>query len=256
MVGASASADAVARARRMPQLRVGLHLTLVEDVPVLPPDEIPDLIERAGPFAGRLRRDLASFGVSIVAKPSVRRQLRAEIRAQFDAYQATGLALDHVNAHRHYHLHPTVLSEILSIGAEYGMRALRVPIEDSSVLRRLEPMPWGAIAPLEAPWAAMMLWRVRRAGMVAADRVFGLSWSGGMSEERIAGLITNLPLGCTEIYTHPATLGAYDGAVRNYAYADELAALLSQRCREAIKESGAAVGGYGDLIGEVRGAGM
>ena len=36
MVAAPAAADAVARARRMPALRVGLHVVLVEGRPVLP----------------------------------------------------------------------------------------------------------------------------------------------------------------------------------------------------------------------------
>ncbi|SEC06657.1 hopanoid biosynthesis associated protein HpnK [Rhizobiales bacterium GAS191] len=243
MVGASASADAVSCARRMPDLRVGLHLTLVEGRPVLPAAEIPDLVDKTG----RLRNDLAAYGVAIMAMPSVRRQLRAEIRAQFEAYRATGLTLDHVNAHRHYHLHPTVLSEILAIGVDYGMRALRVPVEPMSLLRAVEPKRRGPAAMIAAPWAARMLRRVKMSGLVTTDRVFGLAWSGAMTEGRVAGLLERLPLGRTEIYTHPATSGDYEGAARGYRYNDEFAALMSRRCREAMQRSGAVVGGYGDL---------
>jgi hopanoid biosynthesis associated protein HpnK len=249
MVGGAAFMDAVQRARRMPRLRVGLHLTLVDDWPVSPVEAIPDLIEKDGRFAGRLRRDVASYGLAIMVQLSVRRQIRAEVRAQFEAYRATGLALDHVNAHRHYHLHPAVLSEILAIGADYGMRALRAPFEPLSILRRVEPTSRPPAAILTAPWAAAMRTRVRKAGLVSADRVFGLTWSGGMTEERLAGLIHNLQPGSTEIYTHPATSADFDGAARDYAYASELAALQSSRCREAIRETAAAVGGYADLIG-------
>ena len=248
MAGGAAFADAVQRARRMPRLRVGLHLTLVDDWPVSPPQAIPDLVEKGGRFAGRLRRDLASYGLAIMTRPSVRRQIRAEIRAQFETFRATGLALDHVNAHRHYHLHPAVLSEILAIGADYGVRALRTPVEPLSSLRRVEPTPRSPVAILTAPWAAAMRARVRKAGWVTADRVFGLTWSGSMTEQRIAGLIRNLPPGCTEIYTHPATSAEFAGAAKGYAYAGELAALLSPRCREALRETAASVGGYADLI--------
>ena len=230
MVGGEACADAVRRARRMPRLRVGLHLTLVDAWPVSPVEAIPDLVEGPGPLAGRLRKDLAWLGLSIATRPSVRRQIRSEVRAQFEAYRATGLALDHVNAHRHYHLHPAVLGEILAIGADYGMRALRVPVEPLSILRRIEPTPRPPVAILTAPWAASMRARVRSAGIVSADRVFGFTWSGRMTDARIAGLIHNLHSGCTEIYTHPATSGNFDGAAPDYAYADELSALLSTRC--------------------------
>jgi predicted glycoside hydrolase/deacetylase ChbG (UPF0249 family) len=37
MMGAPATADAVRRARELPGLRVGLHLVLVDGVPLLPP---------------------------------------------------------------------------------------------------------------------------------------------------------------------------------------------------------------------------
>ena len=249
MVGGPASADAVRRAQRLPRLRVGLHLTLVDAWPVSPPESIPDLVEMAGPFVGRLRKDLAWLGLSIATRPWIRRQVRAEVAAQFDAYRATGLALDHVNAHRHYHLHPAVLGEILAIGPDYGMRALRVPIEPLAILRRVEPTPRPPVAILTAPWAAAMRTRARKARLIGADRVFGLTWSGRMTEERIVGLIRNLEPGYTEIYCHPATSADFDGAARDYAYASELAALRSSRCREAIHATKAAVGGYSDLIG-------
>ena len=243
MVGGSASKDAVARAKRLPRLRVGLHLTIVEDRPVLPANEIPGMVDARG----RLRSDLLALGVALIAAPSVLRQLRSEIRAQFEAFRATGLALDHVSAHLHYHLHPAVLGEILAMGAEYGMRALRVPIEPVKVLRSVEPTSVHPIAMLTKPWAAMMRRRVRKAGFRSTDQVFGLTWSGHMTEERIAGLIDSLPEGSTEIYTHPAISGDYEGAAPNYDYTKELAGLSSRRCREAIKRSAVRVGGYSDL---------
>jgi len=43
MVAGAAAGDAVTRAKAMPQLRVGLHLVLVEGKPVLPASAIPDL---------------------------------------------------------------------------------------------------------------------------------------------------------------------------------------------------------------------
>jgi chitin disaccharide deacetylase len=248
MVGGGAAADAVQRARRLPRLRVGLHLTLVDDWPVLPAEAIPELVVKAGPSAGRLRSDLACFGLAIATRPSVRKQIRSEIRAQFEAFRATGLALDHVNAHRHYHLHPTILSEILAIRADYGARALRAPVEPLADLRRVEPTPRPPISILTAPWATAMRRRVRKAGCMSADRVLGLTWTGHMSEPRLAGLIRTLPPGCTEIYTHPAVSASFEGAAKGYAYAAELAALVSQRCREALRESGAAIGGYVDML--------
>ena len=243
MVGAPAAADAVARARAMPTLRVGLHLVLVEGAPTTPREEIPDLVDGAG----RLRTDLAAYGLAIMIRPKVRRQIRSEIRAQFEAFRATDLVLDHVNAHQHYHLHPAITAEILDIGRDYGMRALRVPFEPRAFLNAVEPTPSSAVTRLAAPWTALMQARGRAAGLVVAERVFGLAWSGAMTEARLAGLIAQLPAGNTEIYLHPATAGDFPGSAPGYHYREELAALLSPRSRDALCASGATLGGYSDF---------
>jgi len=82
MVAGAAAADAVARARRLPSLRVGLHLVLVDGLPLLPPERIPDLVDARA----RLRSDVTTAGVGMFRRPRVRRQLAAEIEAQFCAY--------------------------------------------------------------------------------------------------------------------------------------------------------------------------
>jgi chitin disaccharide deacetylase len=125
MVGAPAAQDAVQRARELPQLRVGLHLVLADGFAVLPRERIPDLVDSDGRFGNGMWLD----GVRYFALPVLRRQLEAEIRAQFAAFARTGLVLDHVNAHKHFHLHPTLLRMILRVGREFGMSAVRVPRE-------------------------------------------------------------------------------------------------------------------------------
>ena len=244
MVAGAAAADAVARARRLPSLRVGLHLVVVDGVPVLPRERIPDLVDATG----RLRSDPGRAGVGMFLRPGVRRQLAAEIEAQFAAYCATGLALDHVNAHHHLQLHPTVGAQVLAIGSRYGMRGLRVPREARRLIGSIDtaaryPFTW-----IEAPWALLLERRVRRHGLTAPDRVFGQAWSGQMTEQRIAGLLTHLPDGLTEIYAHPATRGGFAGAAEGYRYADELAALTAPAIGQLLRESGARGGGYSDFV--------
>jgi hopanoid biosynthesis associated protein HpnK len=245
MVAGPAAGDAVARARRLPSLRIGLHLVLVDGPPLLPPERIPDLVDARA----RLRSDVASAGVSMFLRPGVRRQLAAEIEAQFRAFKATGLALDHVNAHHHFHLHPTVNAQMLAIGERYGMRAVRVPWEAKRLLAGIDPRtPRHRGHWLEAPWVAVLRNRVRRRGLTAADWVFGLAWSGAMTEARLAGVLRQLPDGLTEIYSHPATSAAFPGAASGYRYADELAALTAPGLKELLRATGAKSGGYGDFL--------
>ncbi len=244
MVSAPAAADAVARAKRLPSLRVGLHLVLVEAWPTLPPADLPDL---AG-ADGLLRADMAGLGLDLARRPAARRQLAAEITAQFEAYQATGLPLDHVNAHKHFHVHPLIAGAVLRLGRRYGMRALRVPREPRAILRRAEPGASPRPAYDSAPWAALLAWRARRAGLLIPDRTLGLAWSGAMTPARVAGLLAHLPEGLTELYTHPATGGGFPCEAPGYLYARERDALIAPASVAAARAPGVVRGGFSDFL--------
>jgi hopanoid biosynthesis associated protein HpnK len=233
MVGAPAVQDAVARARRLPSLRVGLHLVLADGKATLPRARIPDLVDLDGRFGSNMARD----GVRFFFLPHVRRQLAAEVRAQFEAYAATGLPLDHVNTHKHFHLHPTVLTLILDIGREFGLRAMRLPLEV------------GAPALLR-PWLALTRRRLQAAGIFHNDHVVGIAASGKMDEATVLAALPGLPPGLTEIYLHPglASGAAVAASMDGYRHADELAALLSPRVRAALDAVAPRRGGFTDLL--------
>ena len=241
MVTGDAADDAVARARAMPGLGVGLHLVLVEGRPALPPERVSALVGADG----RFRTDMVRMAFRIFADPAARRQLLAEVEAQFAAFAATGLPLDHVNAHKHFHLHPTIASAVLKVGPRYGMRAARAPVEPRAVLRRVEPVAGIDIA---APWARLVQHRLRRAGLAVPNQVFGLAWTGAVTADRLAALIPHLPPGLTEIYAHPAT-GSYPGAAPGYDYAGELAALTDPRVKAALAARGLVPERFADLHG-------
>ena len=246
MVAGEGVADAVARARRLSTLGVGLHLVLVDGRPVLPPDRIPDLVDADG----RFHDNMALAGARFFFSACVRKQLAAEIEAQFAAFAATGLALDHVNAHKHFHLHPTILSLIMQVGGGFGMTAVRAPVEPREIIATVEPMKRGLAERVAAPWARASARRLRRGGLTVPDRVFGLAWTGGITAERLATLVPSIPPGLTEIYTHPAT-GPYPGSAPGYAYAAELAALCDPNVKAALDGAGMRLGRFADFTGDV-----
>src|SRR4029079_1062629 len=172
----------------------------------------------------------------------------SERRDKFEGCGATRLALDHVNAHKHMHLHPTVARLIVEIGRDYGMRAMRLPAEARAPLRRAfpgellrSPPPGFAVAALRR--------RLRRAGIACNDHVFGIAWSGAMTEGRILPLLPHLPEGVSEIYFHPAAelTPALQANMPGYRPTEELAALVSPLVRRRIKELGIGLLGYADI---------
>lgn len=242
MVSGEAARDAVALARRLPSLRTGLHVVLLEGTPALPAKEVPALLGRDG----RFRTDMVRLSVDIALKPSVRAQLRAEIEAQFLAYRATGLALDHVNAHKHFHLHPAIAREILATGRRFGAPALRVPREPAAVLAAAG-FPGRGLPVVAAPWLRLLARRARRAGLRTPDAVFGLAWSGAMSAQRLRGLIPHLPPGLSEIYFHPGTRDGFPGCAPGYRYRGELDALTDPGVVALMRKSDVMLGGFSDF---------
>jgi hopanoid biosynthesis associated protein HpnK len=239
MVGAPAMTDAVERARRLPSLGVGLHLTLVDGLPVLPPWQIPDL---AGPD-GRFSRDPVGFGIALFLSRTIQRQVEAEIEAQFERFHATGLPLDHVNGHQHFHLHPVVSRAIARVAPCFGSPPVRIPLEPF--------LPsWRATAdrPLQR-FAGWLLYstqtrRMRRhlegAGLPSNDHIFGVNDSGAMAERRLLQFLDHLPDGVTELYCHPGTRRwqGPDNLPAHYHPEAELAALVSPAVGAKLEAAG------------------
>jgi hopanoid biosynthesis associated protein HpnK len=180
-------------------------------------------------------------GFRFFCLPRVRRQLALEIRAQFEAFAATGLALDHVNAHKHFHLHPTVLSLVLQAGQDHGLRAVRLPLE-------------AGLPPWLRPWLWLLRARLRAAGVRHNDYIVGLRLSGRFDETALLAALDALPpAGVGELYLHPAleSGAAIAASMTDYRHADEFAALVSPRVRRARDDlcaRGVRFGGFAALL--------
>jgi hopanoid biosynthesis associated protein HpnK len=231
MVAAPAAADAIARAHRLPNLKVGLHLTLVDGRPLLPPAQIPTLVDGDGLFS----TNLEGSGVRWFFSPATRRDLRREIRAQFEAFRASGLTLDHVNAHNHMQLHPTVLSMILELAGEFGVCAVRVPYEPPQVAL--------------APWLALMRMRLSKAGVRYNDTLVGLYDTGHVTEARVLSALDKLKDGVSEFYFHPATSTTpmLEANAPGYNRLGELQALTSRPVAARLAALGLKPLGFRDL---------
>ena len=233
MVAGAAAADAVARARRLPDLQVGLHLVVVDGQSVLGPAALPDLVDSAGWFgADQVRRGFRYF-----FSPACRVQLAAEIAAQFAAFAATGLRLAHVDAHKHMHLHPVVGKLAIDQATRFCAPRMRVPAEPPAVLAACGTPPTAGGRALYA-WCRWLRRAAQRAGLETDDQVFGLRWSGHMDTAAWLKLLAHLPDGRTEIYTHPATVrdATLLALMPDYDHEGEFIALCDARVLAGVKE--------------------
>ena len=230
MVGAPGMAEAVRIARRNPGLGVGLHVVLTDGLPVLPAARIPALTQPNG----RFRDDMAGLGLTLATSRVARAELAAEIGAQLARFAEAGLTPDHINAHKHYHLHPVIFAHVAGAA---GFPAMRLPQEDGGPI-------------VQNLWCRAL----RSRGLPAPDRVVGLRWSGAFTAERVLEALARLRPGVTEFYFHPATSDEVPGGAPGYRYREELAALTDPTVIAAV--AGIPRGGYAAMLGGGERAGV
>jgi len=248
MPGAPAAGEALALARRLPSLCVGVHLTLCQGRPVLPPEAVPDLVDGAGAFP----RHPAATGWRYFARPGLVPQIRREFAAQIETVWQAGVRPWFLNSHLNLHLHPRLFPLVAELARQYDIPAVRLVREDWRVSLKA-----GAGRPLAAVLTgltfALLSRRARRlaraAGLLVNDHLFGLLHDGEMTEAYLLALLPRLQPGVTEIYSHPALYADPQllAAAPRYRRAEELWALLSPRLQADLARRSIGVSDFRSL---------
>ncbi len=236
MVNGEAAGEAVELARQNPRLGVGLHLTLCCGTSALPAGRIPALVDSAGAF----RESPVAAGMVYFFSPAARRQLALEIAAQFDRFEQTGLALDHVNGHLHFHLHPAVFALLQPELTRRKARAIRLTRDPLEVDWPLGSGRWFyrlSHALIFQSLSARAQPFVDRSRIAHTRFVFGLLENALVREDYILKLLAQLPEGDSELYSHPSL----------HEFKEEYDALVSPRVLEAIRAGGIELIRYQDL---------
>lgn len=228
--------EAIALARQNPRLGVGLHLALSHGRSALPPEKIPGLVNERGEFSN----NPAATGFRYFMRRSLREQLRQEIHAQFEKFRATGLPLDHVNGHLHFHLHPTVFRLLMEVADKFGVRRMRLtrePFWMDVPLARGRRWYRASHAAIYFCLSAYARPALRRRNIRHTGHVFGLLQNALVDEPYLLKLLPGLPGGDSELYSHPSL----------DEFKHEFDALVSARVKSAVREQNIELIRYQDL---------
>ncbi len=247
MVSAPAAAEAIELAKKLPDLNVGMHLVLSNGKATLPASSISKLVNSKGEFSN----SQVCSGIKMFFNARAKEQLEKEIRAQFEAFKATGLKLDHVNAHNHMHLHPTVFDLIIKIGKDYGVTAIRIPNEpplNSIIINKKEKLIRTLRWLFFKPFISRMKKQCEENSIKINDTIYGLNDSGHMNIDKMIRIIPHISNGTTEIYTHPATekWEGIDSAASDYEFEAEYKALIHARTKRTIEKFDITLSGFND----------
>lgn len=238
MVTGNAFEEAVMLAKAHPTLAVGLHLVLACGRSVLPPDQIPHLVDDDGNFSNQPE----TAGIYYHFNAAARREIPLEIRAQLTKFRQTGLPLSHVDGHVHVHIQPVVLRHLVNLSKEFNIRFMRLPLEDLSATLKADRSDLFLKVLLSIVYAGLRRYGeslLRSRHIQFVDRVYGLFNSGRMTEDYLLKLIPHIQSNLVEIYSHPAVAIAGEPANEAYGLGEaERDALISDRVRAAIQRQG------------------
>ena len=237
-VNGTASYSAMVSATMRPGLGVGLHLVLCEGAATLTHRHVPNLVDTTGHFVDRPLEALWMYRRA----GGLRDELKAEIRAQIEKFLASGLFLTHVSGHYNLHLHPTVMSILKELAADYPISAIRKPC--GTLLTSYQSFvsaPWQRAIEHKILRAPLAWGRLRSRLFLGATRVELLSSDRPVTEHGVARRLAAVRSGVTEFVCHPGSLAPqYDGD-------GEVAVVTSATVRTAIVESGLELISYRDV---------
>ena len=206
MPGGAAFDDAVLLAQRIPALGVGVHLTLVNGTPVLPPQEIPSLVTAEGVF----HDNHTAFAVCLLRGQVALGEVRAELAAQLRRVEAAGIP---------------------------AMRAPRAPLF-AGAFGGIGQLVGRAGLSVLARRAAVM---ARRHGIRTPDRFAGIVAGEAVDTRVLTEIVRASVDGVTEVMMHPGTDNAVliPACLWDHDFEAELRAVCAPEVHDAFRAAGA-----------------
>jgi hopanoid biosynthesis associated protein HpnK len=256
MANGRAFEDAVRMARSVPRLSVGCHVMLIDGEPVLDAKRLPSIT--SAHFNGaRFRDGLQSFAARALAGRLDPGEIEAEASAQIRKLQSAGIAVSHVDTHKHTHLFPAVLRPLLRAARAWGVPAIRNPFGPSKPLKSSEllkrPNLWTRYAEVRILRALATKFRdaAKREGLVTPDGTLGIVVTGALDEKLFRGIAAIVPEGIWEFVCHPGynddDLKSANTRLRE-SRETELRVLTMPEARELLLQQGIELISYRDLI--------
>ncbi len=255
MANGQAFDEAVSLAQSRPRLGVGCHIVLVDGAPLVRETATDSLLDPRSRTAGapRFREGISKFAALALLGRLAPDEIEAEAAAQIGKLQSSGIAVTHLDSHKHTHMFPQVFRPLLRAAQACGVRAIRNPFErlrGSQLVAR--PGLWrrwievGILGSL----ARQFREAVRQARVTTPDGTFAIVVTGALDERLLRRMLEHLPDGTWELVCHP---GYNDCDLQNIhtrlreSREQELRILTSQSTRDLLVANGVEVISYRDL---------
>ena len=200
--------EAVEISQQQKSLGVGCHIVLVDGTPVANPAAIPTLLDATIGRGSepRFRATLGEFVRALYLGRIDSAHIEQEAIAQILRLQQAGVAVTHVDTHKHTHMFPRVLKGVMRAAQACNIRTIRNPFEPA----------WSVAATpgagLVRTWQVRLLatlrhsfWKlIRQREFTTTEGCVGVAATGTLNEITLRALLDHLPEGTFELVCHPA----------------------------------------------------
>lgn len=220
-----------------PDLDLGIHLTLVEERPLLSPDILRTLAPR-----GELPKTYRQLFLGLLKGRIEVSEIERELDAQIQRVKAAGLRVTHLDSHQHTHFFPQLRQTLFRLAERHDIRGVRAS-------SRVTPTKT-KFSLFLAPLARGARRAARSRDLMTPDCLWLPSPSGRINTKDLLAGIPRLREGVSELVVHPGV----DQKALERAYPDwgfkwqqELDVIRSAEVRDCLLRNNVRLTRYSEL---------
>jgi predicted glycoside hydrolase/deacetylase ChbG (UPF0249 family) len=211
LANGAAFEGAVEIAKATPQLGVGVHLNLTQGFPVSDSSKISSLTNREG----ELFRTPGGLLRSVMTGKLRSADVEHEFAAQIEKVRAAGIAITHLDGHKHIHMLPKIFPIVVDLAKRNRIPCVRLASERGGSFMSVGGKGIRAKVSIAKQYARSrgltMIARnsaglARRAGLRFPSHFHGISQTGFLDGKLLSALLHNMPDGTNELMCHPGRL--------------------------------------------------
>ncbi len=235
MVNMPQTQDAIKILQNYPNLKRGLHISLIGGKPLSKKEEIPHLVDKKGCFA---KRGTHLIWKSLFCGREILEDIKTEIIAQIELMKSFGLQIHHLDSHDYVHIFPPIMNIVIQLARKYQIPRIRYSNQKFIYFPKNPSQCFKSY--LISLLSSFSRNKLLKNKISICDNFRGLVESGNLNEASLMAILKTIPVGLNEIVCHP---GYVDNELLEifpvvYNWENELKALTSPRVKSLIHHYG------------------
>ena len=246
MANMPAANEAVEIAKQLPNLGVGVHLTLNEGRPVSKDTCVHCLLNGDGQFA----YSPSKLSLLSIARHKIRNAIRTELAAQIQWAIDNGLSPTHLDSHKHIHSFPAIFSIVCDLARQFEICAIRFTLEP----KQLSAKPWPLSSKGGKIRAAIVrimakINKMQNSSFLKSDVLLGIAHTGKIDVNFFKAVALYNSTATAEVMTHPGFIDGLDQEKTRLLNQRkiELEALCDARTKQYFEDAKIKLVHYGQL---------